>query len=634
MISELWVLWEKPEKSIPENVVILSFLRPSVEYELEQTCGDRIIRAREASLEIRDQARQLYMDIVARIGLVPCGKNRTLRQALARPGEESRWWYHRVSLKRCERDFVLNDIIAVLTIHAVAKKHEVSNLVLLSPPWPVAETIRSAHIVQILGEISRPVVLGWRRLLQRLFIFMRRRIACAWQNVRLWIAIHWHVCLPKSTFDVMLTGFWDWDVCVDGSFRLLSEQYLKNLPNELKRRDITSIGWLTSLQFSKREASNKNHEKMLAPLKRSADIILIEWFLNPWDIIKTWLDFSPLLRYIRTYRHPNFRRVFQELGFDFYPLFAGDLFAGFFSATIPDFELVALATTRAIRRYRPRLSLGFMEHFLHGRAHYAGVKRSGHTMMCGTVRHACYGREKTWGFFHPKYEFSGVPDGCAMPHPDFVCAMGTYGYELFLECGYAKENIYLTGSTRYDYVQRPSLELQKHRYKQREMFRLLMATSLGREEFEMVDAVWVAARDMPDIELILRNHPTQRLDLFPRFQKYKDRVQISQNLLSDDIEQADLVLCTYSTVGCEAFVQGKPTWQWLCLGFNGSPLPEVVSIPQFGSVSSLRKALEEFCVNPEKFAPSLKDRQLVYDRLFSFGNESTVRTAQVISQML
>ncbi len=148
-----------------------------------------------------------------------------------------------------------------------------------------------------------------------------------------------------------------------------------------------------------------------------------------------------------------------------------------------------------------------------------------------------------------------------------------------------------------------------------------MMCSLNIElELEMVDAVCAAVRGVDDIELSLRNHPFLRVEQDRGFAKYKDRIELTQDSLEEDLSKADLVLFSYSTVAEEAFLKGKPVWQWLPMGFNGSALAEAVAIPQFGSVVSLRQALRDFCTNPDRFLPSPEIRQVALERFFYSGD--------------
>jgi hypothetical protein len=89
--------------------------------------------------------------------------------------------------------------------------------------------------------------------------------------------------------------------------------------------------------------------------------------------------------------------------------------------------------------------------------------------------------------------------------------------------------------------------------------------------------------------------------------------------LEENLDAADLILFTYSTVAEEALLRGKPVWQWLTLGYNGSALAAINGTKQFSSVAGLRRGLEELCTNRRGALPSAEERQQVFEELFSGG---------------
>ncbi len=322
------------------------------------------------------------------------------------------------------------------------------------------------------------------------------------------------------------------------------------------------------------------------------------------------------------------------------PLFAARLLRGFLDASLPHRALVAVAVERACRRYQPKVSLSFLEHFPFSRAYYEGVRRAGLRTVCCAVQHASYSHEKTFLFLDAEREWRGAPDGCAVPHPDMVCAMGALGQALFLECGYPQDRVVLTGSPRYDHVTAPrrepsSVAAARQRAESRPRLRLLVALGLAAEqELELVDAVCAAAERLEGVEVLLRNHPFSRIQDHPEFTRYRGRVTLTDGPLTEDLDRADVVLFTYSTVAEEALLRGKPVWQWLPLGFNGSALAEVVDIPTFGAVGRLREALLAFRENPAPFLPTAQTINAALQHLFDRGDgQAAERIAELIERL-
>ena len=220
--------------------------------------------------------------------------------------------------------------------------------------------------------------------------------------------------------------------------------------------------------------------------------------------------------------------------------------------------------------------------------------------------------------------------------------MGILGQQLFLDCGYSADRVLLTGSPRYDrehnsygiesgngVAQRPARTSDSSGPTERPVC-VLVASGLNVHlELDMVEALCEAARGMTGVILRLRSHPFCRIDRHKGFAPYQHCLSLTQGSLDADLAQADLVLCTYSTVAEEAFVLGKPVWQWLPLGFNGSALTEAVTIPQFGSVADLRDALRAFQTDPSRFTTTAEARRHVLQQLFY---ERDGKSAQRVSE--
>ena len=256
---------------------------------------------------------------------------------------------------------------------------------------------------------------------------------------------------------------------------------------------------------------------------------------------------------------------------------------------------------------------------MYSRAIYSGAKDGNRKIPCYTTQHASYNHEKTILFFNPDIEFRGEPDGFAVPHPNKVFAMGSFGYSLFRECGYREEDLYLTGSPRYDdSVSAREFIQPREALTGKDKFRVLMVCTLDVPlELDMVEAVYLASRGLEGIQLLLRSHPYKKIERHPGFRRFADRIEVTRGSLREDLDVADLVVFTFSTVAEEAYLYGKPVWQWLSLKYNGSALAEVVKIPVFSSVTAIRGGFQEIC-STKKVIPAgfLTNKAIVSERLF------------------
>jgi surface carbohydrate biosynthesis protein (TIGR04326 family) len=270
---------------------------------------------------------------------------------------------------------------------------------------------------------------------------------------------------------------------------------------------------------------------------------------------------------------------------------------------------------RAARRYSPRVSLSFLEHFPYSRAYYEGMRRSEKKVSCWAMQHAAYNHEKTFCYLEPGIEFRGSPDDNAVPHPDKIFVMGRLGQQLFRECGYEDNQILLAGSTRYDYIKMPMPNIIR-KSPSIEKVILLVCTLSAETELPMIEAVSLAAQNIEGLHLRIRNHPFMRVDKQRCYKRLNLSIEISNVSLEEDLTNCDLIVFSYSTIAEEAFLRGIPVWQWLPQGFNGSALSEVMDIPRFGSVSSLQTALNDFYENPDRYRPTKEMIQKVAEQIF------------------
>lgn len=609
----LWVCWVRPSPLPSSPCTILSFLPPREEAELEQAESVTLIRARELSLTVREGARRAYLELSARIGTAPAGRGKTLRHALARPGQASRWWYHPASFKDVERAPLFQGIVALLTVKAGAATCRAGRLRLVGCPAPVGRVLCQVFAVEEQATTRSDGT--WRRVMRGLaaraaFLFGLLRIRS--------------VVGPSSAWsfrpsDVLLQGFWDWSLWWDAQTGRLRDRYFQEVPRQLERRTGKSVGWLVWVEPDFEPVKKgRALPAVLAPLRNCRNVVVLQAYLGWWEIVRAVSDLTPLWTYWSMSRREAFRDACRYDGLDLWPLVSVGLAEGFAGSDIPFGELMAAAVEGATREAKPQAVGCFLEHFPRARAVYEGARRADPTIARWTIQHASYSREKTFLALSPAQEFLGEPDGCAVPHPDLVCAMGGYARELFLACGYPEARVVVTGSPRYDHVRRHegSPRALTH-VGSRNPVRLLLVTSQATAyEIDMVDAAVSAIGSDDGFAVTIAAHPFNSIHAGPEFAPYRDRLSLAPGGWPSAADKTDLILFTYSTVAEEACLLGIPAWQWLPWQFHGSALGEVLPIPRFTSVPALRQALKAFQADPARFAPTAAEQALVEEWLF------------------
>lgn len=571
-----------------------------------------LVIGRQLIQQSKEEAMRLYRELVARLGCLVISGQGTLRQEMAPPGQASLWWFHPVAFRNSESSPIFDWIVQAMAIRAAAVSRGIVELVLCGAPAGMAEALRGKYSVE--NKDGEPTPRSWKIALygvgSRLkylakFLIYRR-------------ALRRNYALPAAKITVALVSFWDWGFKRSTKGSAYEDRYFKKLPGLLAAsgRRTGYFAW-----FDPHMEPNQRGRRLadvLLPLKGADDVVLLQALLNVRDVLGALCDCRALGVTLRALLEPSFRDAFRCDGLDWFPFFRAELVRGSWNSSIAHCQLVAIATQRAAMRFRPELTISFLEHFPYARAHYEGMRRSGISAENWAIQHAGVCHEKTFYFLHPKLEFAGEPDGVCVPRPHRVFAMGHLGRQIFLDCGYPSDCVRLSGSTRYDHIRFSEDKIAPVGPSAAGVVRVLLACSLEVEtEIAMVEAASLAIRDLPNLRLRLRNHPSSRVDMHPRYASCAARIEVSGSSLAEDLAWADLILFSYSTVADEAYLQGKPAWQWLPLGFNGSALVEAVPVPQFGSVDDLRKAMFEFQSEPVAYLPSPAARAKAAEQLFA-----------------
>ncbi|MFH1318433.1 MAG: hypothetical protein ABIH71_05410, partial [Candidatus Omnitrophota bacterium] len=103
---------------------------------------------------------------------------------------------------------------------------------------------------------------------------------------------------------------------------------------------------------------------------------------------------------------------------------------------------------------------------------------------------------------------------------------------------------------------------------------------------------------------------------------YKNKITITKGSLEEDLNNADLIVFSYSTVAEEALIRGIPVWQWLPVSYNGSVFRDLKVIPVFNSVAGLRESLKRFIEHPELFILDEATKDVVSEKCFHITNEN------------
>jgi hypothetical protein len=390
----------------------------------------------------------------------------------------------------------------------------------------------------------------------------------------------------NNSFDVAFFGFWDWSVKLNSNGEL-QDNYFKKVPNILRGKGINSLCWLVWLDpHAEPGSENRQIKKSISHSCTRKEIYFLQSYLSLFDLFREIFRISPIFVYLSFKK--KIRLALNKNEFDFYPLFRKELLYRFLDDSIINFRLVELATSRACSFIQPKVTMSFLETYAFSRACYSGVDSADEKIINIAVQHAARNEESVFFRLHPEKEYLVGVDGHSIPKADYVFTMGRFGYELVKQSGYNDEHNILTGSPRFDYVTRSN----KVRNKSKENFCIVYAAS-GVIDIEIPAFMMVvrAVKQMMGVKLILREHFFWKISNNTKVRDAIEDIEVSTYSLGEDLERADLILYTTTTLADEAIMRMVPVWQIISMKSNFSSLKNIQEVKKIYSESQLIREL-------------------------------------------
>lgn len=612
----------------PPHVLVLSFMGPETEAQYEEKIGSRFVSARLIAEKVRVEARKIFTEMITRIASSPCISGKTLREHLKGRDGISRWWYHRLS----DKDSVgihsdYTTIIRLYCIKFVAKEHGISVIRVYGSKRNFVRSLKNTFQV----VLHKPVYSGFP--FRPIFVFLRAlagRVYFVAYYLYLLTIFRKLSLQEKKDFDVLLQGYWDWSVTpqpVGG----LKDRYFTNLPGMLRDMGYR-VGWLARFSPQHEVWQRKRPLKDVAHgLQQYTDVILIEYFVRVSDIFRIAMNMRYILVWLTFSCSGKFRSLFMKDGLNFYPVFKDSLSSPFFSTGILHSELMSLGVERVCSSLCPKMILTFLELFIESRPIYAGAKRADPHVKIYTAQHAAYCSDKAFGTIDRDVELKGLPDGCPMPAPDGIFAMGELSSRMWLKNGYLKDKVLLTGGLRYRHLK---IANARNAGKKSGNITILLIAGMNEYlDFDMCEAICRATEGETSVLLRIRNHPSYWITDMDGFRRFRSRIEVSTvKDAYEDLSNADLVMFTHSSLSEEALLMGIPVWQWLWAGFNTSVFVDMPgAIPCFTSVLKLKAALKEIIADESRFRPTDEVKLMVLENCF--GQDPGGATAAIAEEI-
>ncbi len=539
-----------------------------------------IFNGAEESVHVRGDVISDYLDATAGIGITE-RNSQTFRNALkVHPDASSVWWYHMVSCRDNTQDLAFDDMVLVYTVNRVYESSDFNDIVFHRLPQKLADVFASKWPEANYFNIGKE-----DNILKILIKGIASRLKYLWLSSRKILLTRKFRKDINNPLEILYFGFWDWSVKQDAEGNLV-DKYYKKLPSNLRDRGISRQGWLVLFDpHSEPSSKGRSMKDAIPETCKYNEIFFLQSYMSLVDLFKEVIRIKPLLIYL-SYK----KKIHSELninGFDLYPLFRQELLYRFLDSSIPHLRLIELATKRACLGLAPKITINFLETYPFSRACYAGVQEYNCDIKNIAMQHASRNDESLFFRMHPKKEYSIGDDGESVPKADYIFAMGKLGSRLVAESGYPDEKNILTGSPRFDHVVR---EERKSKIEYDDICILFAAS--GVIEIE-IPAFLLSARvikNMPGVKLILREHFFWKISDRKEVTDLLDGIEISICSLDEDLERADLVLFTTTTLAEEALMKSIPVWQIASVKSNFSSLRK---IPQVKKIYSEKQLTDE-----------------------------------------
>lgn len=333
-----------------------------------------------------------------------------------------------------------------------------------------------------------------------------------------------------------------------------------------------------------------------------------------FKMLKTGLRFLALQRRIR---------AAHDLGdYNIYPLFKDDWYSSFVGETGYSGVLHYYIFRDTFKRLRVRRCLYLCEMQSWEKALISARDAVDHTLLLLGYQSGTVSRMLLNYFNDPK-EMAG-DSRYAIPWPDKIICNGRLPYGYMKESGWPEERLSIVEAIRF-------IHFKKYRERKWEEKKniVLLAFSISPEESSSIlNVVYEAFKDRPEIEVWLQPHPSLRLQSVFELSGIPMKGQpfkINGGTLSDALLKARVVIAGESSVsieaiacGCEVVIVNVPEW------ISMSPLKNIESgiVRSVSSPQELRTTIIDIFQNKQDSRLHAQEAEKIIGEFFYLNQES------------
>jgi len=298
-------------------------------------------------------------------------------------------------------------------------------------------------------------------------------------------------------------------------------------------------------------------------IEKKSYVVLISNFLSfrqlidyilPFDFFKALFVFSG--------KKSDLKQIFH--GVPLYSILSREFWNSYLCSGKPNetvyyYSLIENSYFELFKRLRPRFVTTFLEGYNFGRSIIAACRRLDIKVLGWqeSVLHPMrlYYR---WGNEMLTEGLENKDANAYYLFPDQFCVWSEHTKNILISNGIPTERILNIGAIRYRGFMQKLLNGEPQNLNPNPKKLLLVGTASLSESMAMIDFVYEAFTDTNDFQIIFRPHPqTKHHFLHSHDKSFFRNIIISDNQLNEDMVWPDVVISSWSTMLCEAFLSGK-----------------------------------------------------------------------------
>lgn len=553
----------------------------------------QVIQAGKRFHQLAPKVKDDFSELVAKVPGRYMRRGKNLKEALAVEGKLSLWWLCEISMKNSESKPTFNRLCQLYVILELIEEGPCSAIDLFTTDPVFSEVLRRAATSRQLqfhstaGPLPSPYRKTLRSFAGRAKWFIQVTVFTLWARRLLPRLDVKRIQENRSVaFLTFYPNLWR-------SKDFVKDEKYGNLPktlNEMLNGRVCYAYTLVSDGFYQRVGLRDfiTHCRRLRAGQTPDGLCLysLDRELTFGDILKAFWGKTALWDLLRLEWDAQFKALWTLWGVDVYPLVREEMRMTF--RRIPGYLAEAFRVRRFVEQYKVNCLITYLFEFCYGRAIIYGAKTAKPYPVVIAMQHGPTASLKLV-YYHYPGEIRPCPERPSdmihnMPQADLLLVEGRLAQEMLGRSGFDRNRIKVVGAPRLD----DSMLMRSESNGRNGAIRPRLLFALGLHDYQQMLAFSrPLLQKQSSYQVVFRPHPKTRqivkrlLDQIAS-ENGEDRCELDDGDVRASIDRADIVIATYSSVGVEALVAGKPV---ICVNLpnavNISPLVDMPGPARF-----------------------------------------------------